>query len=209
MRLNECVGLWGRYSLKQGYNLKCFKTLIQLYLLCLSLYYLTYCIKEDIKGKIFWRLNEKVPAYVAATAWNRGIPCKFSKHWSNCICFVYFYIFWLTVSKRVSKEIFLDIKFEIFGLWGSYFLKQENTLQNLKITNQIIIFVSWFIVLLNVSKRLSEVRYFEIKWICWPMWQIKIEAGESLEIFQNANTIVFVMFIYLLFELLYQRGYQR
>ena len=36
-----------------------FKTLIQLSLSRLFLYSLTYCIKEVIKGKIFWRLNEK------------------------------------------------------------------------------------------------------------------------------------------------------
>ena len=31
-------------------------------------YMLTYCIKEVIKGRIIWRLNEKVPVYEAATA---------------------------------------------------------------------------------------------------------------------------------------------
>ena len=44
------------------------KTRIHFYLLCLFLYYLTYQIKEVIKGKTFWRLNEKVPAYEVATA---------------------------------------------------------------------------------------------------------------------------------------------
>ena len=42
-----------------------FKTLIQLYVLCSFLYYLTYCIKEVIKGKTFWRLNGEVPAHEA------------------------------------------------------------------------------------------------------------------------------------------------
>ena len=64
-----------------------FKTLIQLYLLCSFLYSLTYCIKEVIKGRIFWRLNEKIPAYEAATARNRGIPCKIFKI-ANQIVFV-------------------------------------------------------------------------------------------------------------------------
>ena len=45
-----------------------FKTLIQLYLLCLFTYSLNCFIKEVIKGKIFWILNEKMPAYEAATA---------------------------------------------------------------------------------------------------------------------------------------------
>ena len=65
-----------------------FKTLIQLYLFYLFLYFLTYCIKEGIEGNIFWTLNLKVLAYEASTAWNRGIPCNFSKQWSNCIFFV-------------------------------------------------------------------------------------------------------------------------
>ena len=80
-----------------------FKTLIQLYLLHLFLYYLTYCIKEGIKGNCFWRLNEKS-----------------------------------------------------VGLQGSYGLKQGNSLKKFKITNQ----------------------------------------------------VVLVIFISLLFDLLYQRGYQ-
>ena len=45
-----------------------FKRLIQLYLLRYFLYSLTYCIKEVIKGKIFWRLKLKALAYEAATA---------------------------------------------------------------------------------------------------------------------------------------------
>ena len=53
-----------------------FKILIQLYLLCSFLYSLTYCIKEVINGKIFWRFTEKRLGYEAAIAWNRGIPCN-------------------------------------------------------------------------------------------------------------------------------------
>ena len=45
--------------------------------------------------------------------------------------------------------------------------------------------------------------------MCWPMRQIQTETGESLAIFQNNNPIVFVMCISLLFDLLYQRGYQK
>ena len=44
-------------------------------------------------------------------------------------------------------------------------------------------FVSWFIVLLNISKRLSEVRYFEMKWIYRPISQIQPETGESIVFF--------------------------
>ena len=41
------------------------------------------------------------------------------------------------------------------------------------------------------------------------MIQIEAEKGESLAIYQNTNTIVFVMFISFFFDLLYQRGYWR
>ena len=42
------------------------------------------------------------------------------------------------------------------------------------------------------------------------MRQLQPKTGESLAVFfQNTNTIVFVLFIFLLFDLLYQRGYQR
>ena len=41
------------------------------------------------------------------------------------------------------------------------------------------------------------------------MRQLRPETGESLAIFQNNDPIVFVTFISLFFELLYQRGYQR
>ena len=41
------------------------------------------------------------------------------------------------------------------------------------------------------------------------MRQLRLETGESLAIFQNTDPIVFVLFIYLFFDLLYQIGYQR
>ena len=54
---------------KKGESLAIFSnTLIQFYLSRLFLYSLTYCIKVVIRGKIFWRLNEKLPAYEADTA---------------------------------------------------------------------------------------------------------------------------------------------
>ena len=67
-------------------------------------------------------------AYEAATAWNRGIPCNFFKTLIQLYLFCLFLFFWLTVPKRVSKAIFLDITFKSVGLWGSYSLKQGNPL---------------------------------------------------------------------------------
>ena len=56
--------------------------------------------------------------------------------------FCLFLYFWLTVSKRVSKSIFLDITFKSVGLWGSYSLKQGNHLQNIKFSNHIVFVLS-------------------------------------------------------------------
>ena len=41
------------------------------------------------------------------------------------------------------------------------------------------------------------------------MRQLRPETGESLALFQNTDPIVFVLFISYIFDLLYQRGYQR
>ena len=123
----------------------------------------------------FGDYTKKWLAYEAATAWNRGIPCNFFKTLIQLYLFCLFLYFWLTVSNRVSKAIFLDITFTTVGLWGDYRLKQGNPLQNLKFSNQI-----FFLVLLNQSKMLSEVRSLEIKWICRPIRQIQPETGEYL-----------------------------
>ena len=74
---------------------------------------------------------------------------------------------------------------------------QGTPLQNLKIPNEILFLVSWFIVLLNVSKRLSEVRYFEIKWICWHMRQIKPKTGESLVLFPKTLIKLYLLCLFL------------
>ena len=166
------------------------------------LYSLTYCIKEVIKGKIFWILNEK----------SAGLWGSYGLRQANPLQFIFkalFFYFWITVSKWVSKAIFLDITFKSVGLWGRYGLKQGNPLQNLKISNQIVFFFSRFVVLFNVSKRLSEVRFFDIKWICCLWGRYSLKQGNILYFFQNDNPIIFVTFISLFFDLLYQRGYQR
>ena len=134
-----------------------FKTLIQLYLLRSFLYSLTYCIKEVIKGKIFWRLNEKIAGLWRSYGLKQGNPLQFcSKHRSKNLFCLFFY-FWLTVSKRVSKAIVLDIKFKIVVLWGRYGLKQGNPSQNLKVANQIVFFLSpdllFYLMYQNIYQR--------------------------------------------------------
>ena len=151
-----------------------FKIRIQLYLLCSLLYSLTYCIKEVINGKIFWRFNEKVLAYEADTAWNRVIPCEFfSKHLSNCICFVYFYIFDLLYQRGYQRQYFWTLNLKVL-------VYEAATAWNRGIPFKIWNFlIKLYLVLLNGSKMLSKVRSFEVEWICRPIRQIQPETGES------------------------------
>ena len=118
---------------------KHFKALFQIYLLCSFLYSLTCCIKEVIKGKMFWRLNEKKVNLWGSYSLKQGNPLQFVfKTLIQFYLFYLFFYFWFTVSKRVSRAMFLDIKFKSVGLWGRYGMKQENPLQNFKIANQIV-----------------------------------------------------------------------
>ena len=151
MRLNEYVGLWFRYSLKQGNPLYFFKMLIQLYLLRSFLYSLNYCIKEVIKSKIFWRLNLKVLAYEAATAWNWVIPCNFSKHLPNCICFIYFSNFELLYQRGYQGQYFWTLNLKVLAY-------EAATAWNRGIHGKILKFlIRLYLVLLIGSKSLSEV----------------------------------------------------
>ena len=126
----------------------------------------------------------------------------FSKHWSNCICFVYFSIFDLLYQRGYQRQYFWTLNLKVLAYDAA-------TSWNRVIPCKILTFlIKLYLVLLNGSKMLSEVRYFEIKWICRPRRQIKHETGEYLVFFQNTNPIIFVTFIFLFFYLLYQRGYQ-
>ena len=44
---------------------------------------------------------------------------------------------------------------------------------------------------------------------CRPIGQVQPETGESLVLFQKSNPILFVMYISLFFDILYQSDYQR
>ena len=106
------------------------------------LYSLTYCIKEVIKGEIFWKLNEKSAGLLVIYGLKQGNPLQFFKTLIHLNLFYLFLYFWLTVSKRLSKAIFRDIKFKSVGIRGSYGPKKGNPLQNLKISNQIVFVLS-------------------------------------------------------------------
>ena len=118
-----------------------FKTLIQLYLLRSFLYSLTYCIKEGIEDnnlEIKWKSVGLWGKY----GLKQGNSLQFFKTLIQLYLFCLFLYFWLTVSKRVSKAIFLDIIFKSVGIWGSYGLKQGNPWQNIKLSNEIVFVLS-------------------------------------------------------------------
>ena len=82
-----------------------FKTLIQLYLLYSFIYSLTYCIKEVIKGKIIWTLNENRAGLWGSYWMKQGNTLQFvSKNWLNCICYVYFSIFDLLYQRGYQRK---------------------------------------------------------------------------------------------------------
>ena len=147
---------------------------------------------------------KKVLAYEVATARNRGNSCNLFKTLIQLYLFYLFIYFWLTVSKRVSKTIFLDIKFKSVGIWGIYGLRQENTLQNLKISNQIV-----FVLSPDLLFHLMDQKGYQ-RWDllrlneCVGLWgRYSLKQGNTLYFFLNTNPIIFVMFISLFFDLLY------
>ena len=113
----------------------------------------------NIIGLLFWKKYKVfpcfrlyVPKWKSAGLWGsygmkQGNPLKFIKTLIQLYLFYFFLYFWLTASKRVSKAIFLDIKFKSVGLWGSYSLKQGNILQFFQNTYPIVfvLFISLFL----------------------------------------------------------------
>ena len=87
-----------------------FKTLIQLYLLRLFIYSLTYCIKEGIEDNhldIKWKMCQSIRQIRPGTGESLAIFQN-----TNIKLFFVCTNFWLTVSKRASKEIVLVVKFK-------------------------------------------------------------------------------------------------
>ena len=109
----------------------------------------------------------------------------FSKHWSNCICFVYLSIFDLLYQRGYQRQYLwtLHLKVLAYEVDTDWNRGIPGKILKMLIKLYLFCFLLWF--LLNVSKRLSEVRYFDIKWICWPMRQIQPETRESLIFFSK------------------------
>ena len=90
---------------------------------------------------IIWRLNEKMLAYEAATAWNRVISCNFSKHWSNCICFIYSSIFDLLYQRWYQRQYFRTLSLKVLAHEAATAWNRGIPCKFFKITNQIIYLV--------------------------------------------------------------------
>ena len=124
----------------------------------------------------------------------QGNPLQFfSKHWSNCVCFVYFSIFALLYQRGYKRQYFYTLNLKVL----SY---EAATAWNRGIHCKILTFlIKLYLVLLNGSKRLSEVRSFEIKWIYRPIRQIQPETGEYIVFFSKyqSNYIYYVHFFIL------------
>ena len=136
------------------------------------LYSLTHCIKEVTKGKMCWILDLKELAYEVKTAWYRVIPCNLYQNTDPIVfaLFVSLY-FWLTVSKGHQGQYFWTLDLKALAYEAATAWNRRIFCKTLKLL------IKLYLVLLNGSKRLSEVRYFEIKWICLPMRQIQPETG--------------------------------
>ena len=136
---------------------------------------MTYCIKEVINGKIFWRLNDKSVGLWGSYGLKQGNPLQFSsKHLSNCICFVYFSILDLLYQRGYQRQYFWTLHLKVLAY-------EAATAWNRGIPCKILkLLIKLYLILLNGSKMLSEVRSFEIIWICRPIRQIQRETGESL-----------------------------
>ena len=113
-----------------------FKTLIQLYLFCLFIYF-WLTVSKRVSKAIFLDITLKSVGLWGSYGLKQGSPWYFFQN-TDPIVFFSFLFFLFTISNRVSKAIFLDITFKSVGLWGSYGLKLENPLQNLKSSHQIV-----------------------------------------------------------------------
>ena len=113
-----------------------FKTLIQLYLFCLFLYF-WLTISKRVSKAIFLDITFESVVLWGSYGLKQGNPLYFFQNTDPIVFFSFLY-FWLTISNRVSKAIFLDITFKSVGLWGRYGMKQGNPLQYLKFSNQIV-----------------------------------------------------------------------
>ena len=97
-------------------------------------------IRSSVVG--FWR---RLLAFEAATAWNRGTPCKMFKFTNIMFFFLLIRDFHHLIKQMIKDTISVNLMGKYVGHWGSYSLKQGNYLQNFQINNQVILFLFPFL----------------------------------------------------------------
>ena len=133
----KSVGLWGSYGLKQVNPLKIFKTLIQLYLFCLFIYF-WLTVSKRVSKAIFFDIQFKSVGLWRSYGLKQGNPFQNLKI-SNKIVFVLSpdLFFYLIHQKGYQRWDLLRLN-EYVGLWGRYSLKQGSTLYFFQNYNPII-----------------------------------------------------------------------
>ena len=126
-----------------------YKTLIQLYLLRSFLYSLTYCIKEVIKGKIFWRSNEKIAGLRGSYGLEQGNPLQFFQNTDPIVFVLFISLFFDLLYQRGYQR-------QYFWRWIEKVLAYEAaTAWNRGIPCKILTFlIKLYLVLFNGSKSL-------------------------------------------------------
>ena len=161
MRLNEYVGLWGSFSLKQGYPMHFFQNADPILFVTFVLFILSLDVPKSLsKLRSLGDKMKIVLAFKENMAWSEEIPCN-SFFLTDPIVFVLcIFPFLFTVSKRISKTIFLEIRIKSTFLWYSYNLNQGNYLQNLRIANQIIFVFSSSLFFTYCIKKVIISKFF-------------------------------------------------
>ena len=120
----------------------------------------------------------------------------------NCICFVYFSIFDLLYQRGYQRQYFRTLHLKV--------LAYETAMAwNRGIPGKILNFlIKLYLVLLNGSKCYQRWDLLKLNEYLGLQGRYSLKQGNPLYFYQNTNPIIFVMFIPLFFDLLYQRGSQ-
>ena len=149
----------------------------------LFLYSLTYCIKEGIKGDIIWRLNAKSAGLWDSYGLKKGEYLVIIKKTDPIVFVLFIYQFLdLLYQRGYQGEYFWILNLKLLAFEAA---TARNRGIPWKIIKSLIILYLCCILLYcctRFTKKVSEVRYLEIKWIKCPlMRQIQTETGKSLE----------------------------
>ena len=115
-----------------------FKTLIQLYLFYLF-FNILLTVSKRVSKSIFLDITFKSVGIWGSYSLKQGNPLHFfSKHWSNCICFVYFSIFDLLYQRGYQMQYFWTLPLKVLAYESDTAWFRDIPLQNLKFSNHVI-----------------------------------------------------------------------